>query len=178
MKYFEKMKGGSQCPPAVSFSEILWSWAGAFLGIASVAILHYNFFSLHDLVLIIGSFGASAVLIYGAVRSPLAQPRNLLGGHILSAVIGVMSYKLFHPFPWFAPSFAVATAIAVMHATRTLHPPGGATALIAIIGGDGIHKLGFLYVLLPIGTGAVIMLFVALAINNLCASRKYPEFWF
>ena len=162
----------------MSFSEIIWSWTGAFLGISAVAILHNNFFSPHDLVLIIGSFGASAVLIYGAVRSPLAQPRNLLGGHILSAVIGVASYKLFQPFPWFAPSFAVATAIAVMHATRTLHPPGWATALIAVIGGDGIHKIGFLYVFLPIGTGALRMLLVALAVNNLSASRKYPEFWF
>ena len=178
MKYFQKMKGGSQCPPAVSVSEIIWSWMGAFLGIAAVAVLHYNYFSTHDFILIIGSFGASAVLIYGAVRSPLAQPRNLLGGHILSAVIGVASYKLFFPFPWFAASFAVATAIAIMHATRTLHPPGGATALIAVIGGDTIHELGFLYVFLPVGTGVIIMLFVAVVVNNLASSRKYPEFWF
>jgi len=178
VKFFEKMKGGSQCPPAVNFSEILWSWTGAFLGIAAVAVLHYNFFSTHDFVLIIGSFGASAVLIYGAVRSPLAQPRNLVGGHILSAVIGVASYKLFYPFPWFASSFAVATAIAVMHATRTLHPPGGATALIAVIGSKEIHDLGFIYIFLPVGTGVIIMLLVALMVNNLAASRKYPEFWF
>jgi CBS-domain-containing membrane protein len=90
----------------------------------------------------------------------------------------VASYQLFHAFPWFAAAFAVATAIAVMHATRTLHPPGGATALIAVIGGDSIHDLGFLYVLLPVATGAVIMLIVALMVNNLAGSRKYPEFWF
>lgn len=178
MRYFQKMKGGSQCPPAVGFSEIMWSWAGAFFGIAAVALLHFNFMSAHDLMLIVGSFGASAVLIYGAVRSPLAQPRNFLGGHVLSALVGVASYKLFYPFPWFASSFAVATAIALMHATRTLHPPGGATALIAVIGGEQVHRLGFLYVVLPVGTGAVIMLFVALLINNLSSSRKYPEFWF
>lgn len=178
VKYFQKMKGGSSCPPGVHVSEIIWSWVGSFLGITAVAVLHFNIFSQGDLTFIVGSFGASAVLIYGAVRSPLAQPRNLLGGHILSAVIGVASYQLFHAFPWFAAAFAVATAIAVMHATRTLHPPGGATALIAVIGGDSIHDLGFLYVLLPVATGAVIMLIVALMVNNLAGSRKYPEFWF
>jgi len=178
MKYFQKMKGGGSCPPGVTVPEIIWSWVGSFLGITAVAVLHFNFFSQGDLTFIVGSFGASAVLIYGAVRSPLAQPRNLLGGHIFSAVIGVASYQLFHAFPWFAAAFAVATAIAVMHATRTLHPPGGATALIAVIGGDSIHDLGFLYVLLPVATGAAIMLIVALMVNNLAGSRKYPEFWF
>ena len=175
--YLKKMTGGGQRPPKVGMSEILWSWAGAFLGITPVAVFHYNFFSGSDFVYIIGSFGASAVLIYGAVRSPLAQPRNLAGGHLLSAVIGVISYKLFYPFPWFAAAFSVATAIAVMHATQTLHPPGGATALIAVIGSEKIHELGFWYVFTPVGTGVLIMLIVALIINNLSKNRRYPEFW-
>lgn len=178
MKYLSKMKGGSQSPPRVSLSEMAWSWIGAFLGIAPVALLNDTLFSQGDLVFIIGSFGASAVLIYGAVRSPLAQPRNLVGGHLVSAVIGVISYKLFYPYPWLASSLAVATAIVVMHATRTLHPPGGATALIAVIGSEKIHELGFLYVFVPVGAGVMIMLLVALIINNLAKSRRYPEFWF
>jgi len=171
------MKGGAQSPPAVSFSEIAWSWIGAFLGITPVAFLNYNLFNGDDSVFIIGSFGASAVLIYGAVKSPLAQPRNFVGGHIVSAIIGVIAYKLFYPFPWFASAVAVATAIAVMHASKTLHPPGGATALIAVIGSEKIHNLGFLYVAVPVGTGVIIMLVVALIVNNLATSRKYPEFW-
>ncbi|WP_459915204.1 HPP family protein [Desulfocicer niacini] len=178
MSFFSKMRGGGQSPPAVGFSEIAWSWVGAFLGITPVAFLNYNLFSGDDLVYIIGSFGASAVLIYGAVRSPLAQPRNLLGGHVISAVIGVIAYKLLYPFPWLASSIAVATAIAVMHATRTLHPPGGATALIAVIGSEKIHDLGFFYAVIPVGVGVLIMLIVALIVNNLATSRKYPEFWF
>ncbi len=178
MSFFNKMKGGGQSPPAVGFSEIAWSWVGAFLGITPVAFLNYNLFGGDDLVYIIGSFGASAVLIYGAVRSPLAQPRNLVGGHVISAVIGVIAYKLFYPFPWFASAVAVATAIAIMHATKTLHPPGGATALIAVIGSEKIHDLGFFYVLIPVGVGVLIMLVVALFVNNLANSRKYPEFWF
>ncbi len=178
MLFFSKMKGGKQSPPIVSLSEIMWSWIGAFLGIMPIGFLNYSLFNDTDLVFIVGSFGASAVLIYGAVKSPLAQPRNLVGGHLISAVIGVISYKLFYPFPWFATAFAVATAIAAMHATKTLHPPGGATALIAVIGSDKIHELGFLYVLIPIGVGVMIMLFVALIVNNITKTRKYPEFWF
>ena len=100
MSFFKKMRGGKKSPSVVSLSEIAWSWIGAFLGITPVAFLNYKIFAGDDLVYIIGSFGASAVLIYGAVRSPLAQPRNLVGGHIISAVIGVISYKLFYPFPW------------------------------------------------------------------------------
>jgi len=177
-EYFNKMKGTSKSPPAVSLSEIGWSWIGAFLGIAAVAYINYNRIEDTDLVMIIGSFGASAVLIYGAIKSPLAQPRNLIGGHVFSAIIGVASYQIFHPYMWLASSVAVATAIAFMHATKTLHPPGGATALIAVIGSEKIHDLGYLYAIVPVGIGAVIMLVVALLVNNITKTRRYPEFWF
>ncbi len=177
MEYIRKMKGTTKSPPGVGLSEIIWSWIGAFLGIASVASLNYFFFKGTDLVMIIGSFGASAVLIYGAIRSPLAQPRNLIGGHVFSAIIGVMTYNLLNNHMWLAASVAVATAIAVMHATKTLHPPGGATALIAVIGSQKIHNLGYLYAIIPAGMGAAIMLLVALLINNIPKNRRYPEFW-
>ena len=177
MNYFNKMKGTTKSPPPVRLSEIIWSWIGAFLGIASVALINYHLLEDKDLLMIIGSFGASAVLIYGAIKSPLAQPRNLIGGHVISALIGVASYKLFHPHLWLAASVAVATAIAVMHATKTLHPPGGATSLIAVIGSEKIHNLGYLYAVIPAGLGAAVMLFVALLINNIPRNRRYPEFW-
>jgi CBS-domain-containing membrane protein len=177
MEYFKKMRGTTSSPPRVSLTEIAWSWAGGFLGIAAVATAHYNLLAGTDFVMIIGSFGASAVLIYGAVRSPLAQPRNLVGGHVISAVIGVATYQLLHGEMWLASAVAVATAIAVMHASRTLHPPGGATALIAVIGSDNVHHLGFLYAVIPVGLGAAIMLLVALLVNNIPATRRYPEFW-
>ena len=178
MNYFNKMKGTTKSPPLVSLSEIIWSWIGAFLGIASVALINYHLVEEQDLVMIIGSFGASAVLIYGAIKSPLAQPRNLLGGHIISAVIGVTAYEILHPHLWLAASVAVATAIAVMHATKTLHPPGGATCLIAVIGSQKIHNLGYLYAVIPVGLGAAVMLLVALLVNNIPKNRRYPEYWF
>lgn len=176
-KYFNKMKGTSKSPAAVSFSEIIWSWIGAFLGIAAVAYINNNILEEADLVMIIGSFGASAVLLYGAIKSPLAQPRNLIGGHVFSAIIGVTCYQLLNSHMWLAGAVAVATAIAFMHATKTLHPPGGATALIAVIGSDKIHNLGYLYAIIPAGLGAIIMLVVALLVNNIPGSRRYPEFW-
>ncbi len=177
MEYFKKMKGISKSPPKVSNFEIFWSWLGSFLGIGTVAFINSNLLDRTDFIMIIGSFGASAVLIYGAVRSPLAQPRNFIGGHVLSALIGVTFYKLFPSQLWLASSLAVATSIAAMHATKTLHPPGGATSLIAVIGGTKIHNLGYLYVILPVGVGALIMLVIALFINNIPKKRRYPEFW-
>lgn len=178
MEFFRKMGGITKSPPRVSFSEIAWSWIGAFLGITTVAYISYNILEGTDLIMIIGSFGAAAVLLYGANKSPLAQPRNLMGGNVISAIIGVTSYNVFHNHMWLAASLAVATAIAVMHATRTLHPPGGATALIAVIGSEKIHNLGYLYAIIPIGLGAAIMLIIALLVNNIPKNRRYPEFWF
>lgn len=177
MEYLSKMKGHTQSPPRVSFREIGWSWIGSLLGIAAVGYLNDRLLDGSDLVLIIGSFGASAVLIFGAIKSPLAQPPNLMGGHLISALIGVSAYKLLHPWMWLAAAVAVATAIAAMHATKTLHPPGGATALIAVIGGDKIHNLGYLYALMPVTAGAAILLLVALIVNNIPKTRRYPEFW-
>ena len=175
--YFSKMKGSTKSPPMVSLSEIVWSWIGAFLGIAAVAGIHYNLLDETARVMMIGSFGASAVLIYGSLKSPFAQPRNLIGGHLISALIGVACYQFFAPTMWLAASVAVATAIAAMHATKTLHPPGGATALIAVIGGAQINALGYFYVVVPVATGALIMLLIALIVNNIPRTRSYPKFW-
>jgi CBS-domain-containing membrane protein len=174
--YFRKMAGTTQSPPRAGVAEILWSWLGAFLGIGAVAWLD-GFLERTDVLLLIGSFGASAVLIYGAIKSPLAQPRNLVGGHLISALIGVTAFYLLSPLTWLAAAVAVATSIAVMHATKTLHPPGGATALIFVMGSPKIHHLGYLYVLMPVGVGVAVMLLVALLVNNLSHLRRYPEFW-
>ena len=156
-------------------TQILWSWIGAFTGIGLVSVITSFALEGTGMTLVIGSFGASAVLIYGAVESPLAQPRNLMGGHIFSALVGVLAFQLFSEQIWLAAPLAVATAIAMMQFTDTLHPPGGATALIAVIGGDQIHQLGYLYVLFPVTVGAVLLLFVALIVNYLAPGRTYPK---
>jgi len=178
MNFFTKVKGTTQSPPRVGISEVAWSWLGAFVGIALVGLLQGVFVDEFGQGLLIGSFGATAVLVYGAIRSPLAQPRNVLGGHIISALIGVVSYQLIGDIVWLAAALAVSTSIAVMHMTKTLHPPGGATALIAVIGGESVHKLGYLYAFIPVGLGAIILIIVAVVLNNFAKNRRYPEFWF
>ena len=176
-EYLSKMKGTAKSPPGVGAGEMLWSWIGAVLGIGACGWLSARYFEPRDLTLIIGSFGASAVLVYGAIKSPLAQPRNLIGGHILSGLVGVASWQLFGGTVWIASALAVSIAIVAMLATKTLHPPGGATALIAVIGGDKVHGLGFLYAFIPAGAGALVLLLVALLVNNLSKNRRYPEYW-
>ncbi|MEO5376435.1 MAG: HPP family protein [Magnetococcus sp. DMHC-6] len=148
------------------------------MGIGLVGWLDHFYLSGTDLTLMIGSFGASAVLIYGAPASPLAQPRNLLGGHLFSALVGVTIFKIFSAQPWLAAALAVSLAIVVMHLTSTLHPPGGATALIAVIGSHKIHALGFIYALIPVLLGAFLMLIVAVGVNNLAKNRHYPLWWY
>ena len=106
--------------------------------------------------MLIGSFGASAVLLFAAPESPLSRPRNLLGGHFLSALVGVACAQWLPPF-W-AICLCVPTAIAVMLLSGTLHPPGGATALIAVTGGEHIRQLGFWYAVVPCLAGAALML--------------------
>ncbi len=181
-RYWSKWRGTTRgSPPRVSNAEVFWSWAGALVGMSLVAWLNTRWFSDADAALLIGSLGASAVLVYGAVRSPLAQPRNLLGGHLISALVGVGCWQVLSHWPGIAtllaPGLAVATAIALMHLTRTLHPPDGATALIAVIGSEDLHAAGFWYVLIPAGLGPMLLLAVALVVNNLPATRRYPETW-
>lgn len=175
-----RMKGREKSPVRKPLSEVIWSLFGAFAGIYLVSTINAQLkISLLDNLFLVGSFGASAVLIYGAPQAEFSQPRNLLGGHLISAIIGV---TLWNYCPFDVPTLAalaVSLSITAMHLTRTMHPPGGATALIAIIGTPEIHNSGYLYVLSPIGTGAMLMLLVALVINNFSQNplRHYPRYW-
>ncbi len=178
ISYFRKMSGGERNPAKVSMADALWGWLGSFVGISLIAAFNQYVLEGTDLLMIIGSFGASAVLIYGAIASPLAQPRNLVGGHVISAVIGVTVYMCVPDPIWLASGLSVSLAIAAMHVTKTTHPPGGATALIAVIGSAKVHALGYLYVLVPVGAGALLMLVVAVVLNNLRRKKRYPKFWF
>ena len=158
----------------VDFKEHLWSFIGAFIGIGIIAYLQSLKFPQLENIFLIGSFGASSVLVYGAVYSPLAQPRNMVLGHVVSAIFGVSVGKLLPDIIWLTAPTAVALSIVAMQITRSLHPPGGATALIAVTGGTKIASLGYMYVLSPVLTGALILLGVALIFNNITKDRHYP----
>ncbi|MEE8452307.1 MAG: HPP family protein [Thermoguttaceae bacterium] len=178
--YFRRMRATGTCPPRKPVSKIIWSWIGAFLGIFLVLTIgRYLTLASIDSLFLIGSFGASAVLVYGAPMADFSQPRNLVGGHLASAIVGVTVFVLLGDVTVLAAPTAVSLAIVAMHFTRTLHPPGGATALIAIIGGDKVQSLGYMYVLSPVLVGSIAMLFVALVVNNLSTNpkRHYPVYW-
>ena len=160
-------------PDRVPLRSTVSSATFSFLGILAVSLIQHN----TPFYAVIGSFGASAVLIYDAFDSPLAQPRNLIGGHLISAVVGVSCYKLIGHLPYIANACAVSFAIVVMDRTQTLHPPGGATALIAVVGPEHIHHLGYWYVLYPVMLGAFVLLGIALLLNNIDNSRRYPLWW-
>ncbi|MFD2522109.1 HPP family protein [Emticicia soli] len=158
----------------VDFKEHFWSFVGAFVGIGLIAFFQSQLLTRFENIFLIGSFGASSVLVYGAIQSPLAQPRNLIGGHVISAFIGVAIYKLLPDILWITAPLAVSLSIVMMQITKTLHPPGGATALIAVVGSEKIKALGFLYMLSPVLIGSLILLVVALVFNNMTSHRKYP----
>ena len=158
----------------VDFQEHVWTFIGAFVGIGVIGYIQSSYLPVNDNTFLVGSFGASAVLIYGVVNSPLAQPRNLIGGHVLSALLGVTVNYLV-PIPWLGAALAVSGSIVLMQVTKTLHPPGGATALIAVIGSGDFERLGYLYVFNPILTGVSILLLVALVFNNVTVNRSYPK---
>ncbi|CAO3591840.1 unnamed protein product [Absidia cylindrospora] len=136
--------------------------------------------------LVIASFGASAVLLYGSIDAPLSQPRNAFFGHIVGALVGVIINKLFTQVPthwssaeqqvivqWVAGSTAVALAIVVMQLTVTVHPPGGATALIATVD-DKVIAMGWYYIGV-VAMSACIQIVMACLVNNI--DRKYPSYW-
>ncbi len=158
----------------VDVKEHIWSFIGAFVGIGLIALFQSQLLTKFENIFLIGSFGASSVLIYGAIQSPLAQPRNLVGGHLVSALIGVAVCKTLPDIVYLTAPMAVALSVVAMQITKTMHPPGGATALLAVTGSDKIKDLGYIYVLSPVFTGTIILLIVALIFNNITPSRKYP----
>ncbi len=158
----------------VDYKEHFWSFIGAFVGIGLIAFVQSYTLAKDENIFLIGSFGASSVLIYGAIQSPLAQPRNLVGGHVISALIGVTVYKFVPDIIWLTAPLAVSLSIVAMQVAKTLHPPGGATALIAVIGSEKIKALGYFYVLSPVLTGSLILLVVAFIFNNMTSHRRYP----
>ncbi|KAF2993980.1 DNA repair protein rad16 [Curvularia kusanoi] len=158
-----------------------WSMTGAFCGLAVVAAVFNNTGSIqqHAPPAFIASFGASAILEYNAVRSPLGQPRNALLGHTFSAAIGVAISKLFQyhseyeKIKWIAGAVGCALASAVMLLTGTVHPPGGASAVLAATE-PAITAMGWYFIGL-VAWGATLMIAVGLIINNI--QRQFPIYW-
>ncbi|HEX8914920.1 MAG TPA: HPP family protein [Humisphaera sp.] len=122
---------------------------------------------------VVASMGASAVLLFAAPHGPLSQPWPVAMGHVLSAAVGVACARWI-PVPAVAGAAAVGLSITAMYYARCIHPPGGATALTAVLGGAAVRDLGFAYVLMPVGLNVVLILAVAVAFNAPFRWRRYP----
>ena len=157
----------------VSHTERLVSTLGGTLVIAGIFIITRSTLGPAGTLLIVPSMGASAVLLFAVPHGALSQPWNVFGGHIISAIIGV-SCAILVPGEVFAASLAVGLSIGAMYYLRCIHPPGGATALAAVIGGETTHALGYQFVFTPIMINVVVMLVVAVAFNYLFPWRRYP----
>ena len=158
----------------VSHAERVVSAIGGFLGIFFILLVSWAVLGDHTAaVLIVASMGASAVLLFGLPHGPLSQPWALIGGHSVSAIVGV-GCALLVPNEFVAAALAVGLAIGLMHYLRCLHPPGGATAITAVIGGPAVHALGFRYLFTPVLLNVAIILVIAIAVNWFFAWRRYP----
>ncbi len=161
-------------PMHPSLREILLSGLGGFLAIASVFGLTVTLeTAMEARVLLIASMGATAVLLFAAPKSPLAQPWNVIAGHVVSATIGYGVFRVLGGSP-VAAGLAVGLAISAMHALDALHPPGGATAAIPVIAGPALGDYGALFVLFPVAFGAILMVLIAVAFNYPLPWRRYP----
>lgn len=158
---------------STSHAEKWIATAGSLLSILVVALVSLRITQGLTAGLMVASMGASAVLLFVVPHGALSQPWPVLGGHLLSAAAGVVCAKVF-PDQWWTPALAVSASIVLMQYLRCVHPPGGATALMAVIGGPEIHALGFGFVLDPVLVNVGSMLVLALAFNNLFPWRRYP----
>ena len=168
MRILNKLKGaGTPLPPRPTIRSALLAWCGGFLAISAVALLADTL----STALVLGSFGASCVLIFGFPDAPFSQPRNTVFGHALSSFVGLTCLSFLGPH-WWAMAIAVGTAIALMMLTRTVHPPAGSNPVIVFL---GVPTWDFL--LFPTLTGATVIVLVALIYNNATRSGKYPVYW-
>ncbi|WP_260598537.1 HPP family protein [Sphingomonas endolithica] len=156
-----------------SLGDRLVACLGALLGIALTAFVSARLAGSGLALLIVAPMGASAVLVFAVPASPLAQPWPAIGGNILSALVGITVAHLV-PIPALAAGLAVAGAILVMSLTRSLHPPGGATALLAVIGGPQVAAAGYTFALLPVGLNAVILALLGILIHRF-TGHSYPH---
>lgn len=157
----------------ISHRERIITSFGGFCGILGVYFVSDSLLGAHDTAMLVASMGASAVLLFAVPHSALAQPWNVLGGHLVSAFVGV-SCAYIIPDTLLAAALSVGGAIVAMHYLRCIHPPGGATALSAVIGGPAVHAMGYTYMLQPVMINAVVILVVAIVFNAMFDYYRYP----
>jgi CBS-domain-containing membrane protein len=169
MKYFQKFYGQERSrTKATSISDIVFAYVGGFMAICLIGYLTKSF----DTLLVMGSFGASCVLIFAFPKSPFSQPRNIVLGHFFSTLTGLLFLHFIGDI-WWSMALALATAIAIMLITKTVHPPAGSNPLIVFL----LHA-NFEYLIFPSFVGSIILVIVALLYINLHPKKEYPQYWY
>jgi len=169
MKFLHKMKGGAALPPRASTFQMLAGLLGGLLSISIVAILT----EMQHVPLLMAPLGATCVLLFAAPDAPLSQPRNVIGGHLLSSLVGLVCLKFVGTGP-VEMGLAVGVAIVFMQFTRTLHAPAGADPLVIMMAGTATWS----FLLTPVLVSCLILVMLALIINNSGAGRTWPRYWF
>ena len=166
--FIQKFRGECAPLPALpSYRTIALAWLGGVLAISAVAGLATGM----SLTLVLGSFGASCVLVFGFPDVPFSQPRNVIAGHFISSLVGLVFLHIFGP-QWWALALAVGSSIAIMMASGTVHPPAGSNPVIVFLSQPAWSFLWF-----PTLFGALLLVLVALVYNNLSRSARYPKYW-
>ncbi|CAB3750296.1 HPP family protein [Paraburkholderia solisilvae] len=164
----KKIRGGGVRPAAPSLRHIVNGLIGGGLGIGIVAAITRSY----HVPLLMAPLGASCFLLFGAPDAPFAQPRNVVFGHLLSSLVGLVFLKFIGVGP-IAMGVAVGIAIALMLYTRVSHPPAGADPLVVMIAG----KLSWSFLVTPVLASTVILVLVALLVNNVGKDKSWPKYW-
>ncbi|WP_308811482.1 MULTISPECIES: HPP family protein [Psychrobacter] len=163
-----KMQGRiDTCPERLPLMIIALAWVGGTLATAMLALIG----NWQNVAMILGSFGASCLLIFAYPESPFAQPRNIVGGHMVTTFTGLFFMSIFG-VEWWSMALAVGTAISLMLLLRVPHPPAGSNPLIVMLGG-----VPWSFLITPTLIGAIVLVVVALIYNNIGRNRHYPRYW-
>lgn len=168
MSYLAKFRGLSESlPPAPPWGHIGFVWLGGFVAAATIGLLAY----FTKQLLVLGSFGASVFILFILPDTPFAQPRNVIGGHFVSTLVGLIFFHWMGP-EWWSMALSLATALSLMQILRVPHPPAGSNPFIVFLA-----AADWSYLIVPTLIGALVLVLVALCFNNLSNKRHYPRYW-
>ncbi|CDH03367.1 HPP family protein [Xenorhabdus bovienii] len=166
-----KLRGGGGLPPKPDLVQLMKGLSGGFLGILLLSYLSQT----TEYPWLMAPFGATCAILFSAPTSPLAQPRNVIGGHLLTTAVGLVAlYTLGNSM--IVMSLAVGIAIMLMQLFRVVHPPAGANPLVVLLAGQ--EAVGFDFLLTPVLTGSLALVIIASFINNIGKENCWPLYWY
>lgn len=158
----------------MSSNELILSIVGAFIATLLASFFSLKILEVEQLPIVLASTGASAILIFAIPHNPASQPWNLVGGYIVCAVIGVTCHQWI-PSLLLSSSLVIPISMLGMYLLNCLHPPGAATAVTAVVGGEAIYELGYAFVIVPVFFNMVILLSIAMAVGTLREKNPFED---